>query len=696
MPQALAALVVSALAITGTAAVIATAVLTLAISFGLQQLVSAVFGSGGVSKPSDGQQIIRENVSSRKRHYGYVHVGGILSFYESKNGTLYAVVTTGHGELDSVVQHRLNNNPVNVDGSGLVTDSKYRNAIRIYTRYGADDQTAISQLTSVFPEWTSNHRQRGCSLVAIFYGEVDEKYFSEVYEGNQVPAYSQVDKGAMVYDPRLDSTQVIGYDGAGDPIYGSGTHRLNDTGTWEWSDNWALTTADYLGHVDGYGAGYDVINWVNIAEQADICDETVTTVDLQTIKRWRAWGSYKLADDKRQTVLQEFMKAGDGFIWQDAEGLINIRCGYWEAPTVHLTDDHIINVTASLGGDPQERTNEVRVIYTDSRFDYSETESAPQIDLVEQTRIGRPETQRYDIYYCPHHNQASRLGKRLLTKLSNRWNMTIVCNLYALNLIGERFARITITELDIIGLYFEITSFKLDPKTNLIELGVAQIESSDFDFDAATEEGDPPAEPGDTSPGTITIEAPANLVLVETVGIMIYATWDPTTRTSLSFIAEYEDSSGNIFPMSVNQDERTALSGIVTDGETYTVRVKSVTIAGRESAWTEDDITVDGSAVETAPSTPTQFAATGGSGEAVIDWRNSPEVNFDYAEVFRHTADDFGAASQVGGDQYGSPSQVMQYTDTGLSAGTYYYWVRASSASGLKSSPTASATATVT
>lgn len=108
-----------------------------------------------------------------------------------------------------------------------------------------------------------------------------------------VSQYTQVIEAALCYDPRKDST-------AG----GTGSHRLNDPDTWEWTDNAALIIADYWAHPDGYGVGADGVNWANIAAEADISDQTVTTVDAQTIKRWRIWGSYSLATDERKTVLQ--------------------------------------------------------------------------------------------------------------------------------------------------------------------------------------------------------------------------------------------------------------------------------------------------------------------------------------------------------------------------------------------------------
>ena len=167
MPQAIAAAVVAAIGLTGTAAAIASAVITLAVTVGLNAIANAIFGKSGAGKPSDGQRVIRVNVGSRIRHYGKVRVGGQLTFYESRNGTLYSLVTTSHGKLTAITEVILNGKLVTVDGSGLVTDARFKGAVSVHNRMGTDDQLAYSELTGAFSEWTADHRQRGCGSVLV-------------------------------------------------------------------------------------------------------------------------------------------------------------------------------------------------------------------------------------------------------------------------------------------------------------------------------------------------------------------------------------------------------------------------------------------------------------------------------------------------------------------------------------------------
>jgi len=705
MPQFIAA-IVAAIGLTGVAASIATAVLSLALSVGLNALMNAVFGKGGTGKPSDGQKQVRVAVGSRVRHYGIVRVGGQLTFYESRNGNIYILTTTGHGRINAIIEYLINGKVVTVDGSGTVTSISYSSGgthypVKIHHRLGDPDQTAYSELSAIFSEWTSDHRQRGCSSILVIGEAVKSDFFSDVYDGGREPEGTITAETSLVYDPRLDDTAIIGRDGDGAPIYGTGAHRLADPSTWAFSENWALNFADYLAHVDGYGLGADMINWENIAAEAEICDQTVSTVDARTIARWRVAGSYRLAENERKAVVGEFLKAGDGFMWQDADGLANIRCGRWITPTVHIDEKHIIGCTASFGVSAPDRANEVRVVYMEPRLGYVETEAAPLRNEASIIALGRSEVKRFDAYFCPDHNQAQRIGKRLLNRLSDRWTVTLTTNLAGLNAVGERFITITINELAIVALAFEITSIKIDPEGCTVELGLTQVEETDFTFDPETEEGDPPADAPDTTI-PIVIEEMAGLTLDAvqitlggSVGVGIQAIWDEPSRVGLVAQLQYQATGGTEWlEMTVSQDDRIAKSGLVSTGVEYGVRGRLLTIAGRASAWSATS-TITPVADELSVSVPTEFTATGGVGNATIDWRNPNESSFDHVEIYESATNVFGTATQLGADQFGALGELMESIET-LAAGTHYIWLVAYTSGGGNSGPTASQTVTVT
>lgn len=597
MPQALGVVLISIASVFSPYALVAAIAINSAIN-----TISALFGRHGV-KPSDGQQNVAEAIGSRVRNYGIVHTGGQRTFLDSVNGTLGIVITLGTGREGQILEHRINDKVVTVVG-GTVTEASFHGALHIYTRDGSDDQTAIGQVTAKFPAWTSDHRQRGCAHAGIILDPIKPEHFNEVTNG-QMPVYTQVRKAAFLYDPRKDST-------AG----GVGTHRLNDRSTWEWSDNAALVIGDYFAHPDGYGGGYENVNWANIAAEADIADQAVTTVTGETIARWRLWASYKLASTERRQVMTDLLKACDGFIWQDALGRFNLMVGRFVEPSVVLTDDHILGMTATLGPQARQRVSAIKALYTEAAIGYREQESALVVgDGPEDDPNTDP--QSLEVFFAPHHNQAVRLGKIAIGRLGDRWHLSARLNLFGLNLFGERFCRLVSQQAGI-DAYFMVSGLKLNLGDNTIDVFLDEVKPEDWAFDAAVEEGTPPGYAGTPTP-TPALEQPAGL-LVTVVGVALdgatgyrlSATWAAPSRVDLTAQVQYRPVGTTVWlDMIVVDDTRTATSGVISLDLDYEVQARFRTIAGRPSAWTvpipafAGSLTFDSTAIRFDSSTAT-------------------------------------------------------------------------------------------
>lgn len=704
MPQALtiATAIFVSLGASGTIAAIGAYLLAgaLVVGFtaGLNAVLAAVFGPSR-PKPSDGLIQTREAVGSRKRDIGIVHSSGQLTFEESRAGTLGLVLTLATGRNHDILEHRINDQVVTLDGSGTVTEASFKGAVHVHTRSGAADQTAIAELTAAFPEWTSDHRQLGCAHVALICDPVDAEDFSEVYNSRK-PAYTQVRKGVGQYDPRLDDTAVIGTDANGDPVYGVGSCRIGDETTWPWSDNWALCIANYFAHADGFGGGYDRVNWANIAAEADIADQLVNTKSAETIGQWRLWARYSLAEEKRAEILAAMQTAADGFTWQDAEGKFNVLAGRWEEPDLVLTDDAILALSAAQGPEAEQRVGAMKVMYTEAAIGYREQESAT-IGSIEATDDG--EVQALTAYYAPHHNQAMRVGKPIFARLGNdRWQIELQCNLLGLDLIGRRFCKLDSALFGVTG-WFMIERPKIDFESMTVSAKLVQVEPGDWDFDPLVDEGTLPASSA-SSPGAIVIPVPGGvaagavaIALGETNGVAIAVSWADPGRAGLTWEVQYRPTAGGDWiPMQVNQQARTARSGPVDSGTEYEVRIRAVSLRGRVSAWSVP-VTITPVAVNTLLPPSDLAAATGASaGEADLTWRNPFGASFDHVKIFESTADDFGSAGQIGGNFAGGLGAVMDETFTGLSAGTHYFWAVAYDAAANPTAAAGSVSATVT
>lgn len=697
MPQTIAAAIVSAIGI-GTAAgsaivvssfalSIITGVIALGITWAAMSLITAVFGPSR-PRPSDGQQVVRQAVGSRTRNYGIVHTGGTLSFFESSGGTLGQVVTLGTGhESGEIIEHRINDKVVNV-ADGTVSDASYHSAVHIYTRPGDPDQTAIAELTAKFPIWTSAHRQRGCAHVAIIADPVKQELFSEVYN-SQVPQYTQVRKGVKLYDPRLDGSRPGG----------SGPVRLTNPSAWPWSDNAALVIADYLAHPDGFGIGYANINWDNIAAEADICEQTISTVSGETVARWRLWAGYNLAQSERRQVLADMLIACDGFCWQGPDFKFNLMVGRYVAPTVTITDDHILAMAPSLGPKAQQRVSAIKVLYTEAAIGYREQESATVI-VPDVNEDPNTDPQTVQAFYAPHHNQAVRIGKLKAAELGQRWRIPVTLNLFGLNLLAQRTCRFESAQFDL-AIDCKIESPKLNTGNNTIEAVLTEIRESDWSFNAAYEEGTPPASSSSVA-GTISIPTPTDLAVAAIAialadggaGVAIAASWTAGS-VRLSYQCRYRAGAGGTWVMmATDSDACTATSGAVSSGVEYEVQVRALTLGQRASAWSASELITPSAAA--ALEAPSALAATGGSGSATISFRMPVQPSLAYARLYRSTTTSFADAVQVGGDIVGALGQVMSISDTGLSAGTKRYWVRAFNTVGASSALAGPASATIT
>ncbi len=224
---------------------------------------------------------------------------------------------------------------------------------------------------------------------------------------------------------------------------------------------------------------------------------------------------------------------------------------------------------------------------------------------------------------------------------------------------------------------------------NTVEATLDEVKPGDW---LPPPEGVPPLAP-DVDVTPVTVPVPTGLALSavqialgETNGVAIAATWD-AGRADLVHEVQYRPSAGGDWvAMATDEDMNTARSGPVDSGTEYEVRIRALTIGYRTSDW---------SAVETitpvatsALSAPSELAAEGGAGEATISFRLPVQASLAYARAFGSDSDDFGTAVQIGPDIVGGLGAVVTVTDSGLSAGTRYYWARAFKASG-EASPAA-------
>lgn len=201
--------------------------------------------------------------------------------------------------------------------------------LRVYR--GSFTPTADANLVSVTGgQWTSSHKGVGQAYAIVKY-EYDPDAFP-----NGEPQLTFVLEGAPLYDDRKDGSKPSR----------TGTHRLNDIATWEYTTNAAVITAQYL---RGFYVNDQLIVGVQ-AEERDlpdayltaaynICDEVVDTL-AGTAPRYQA-GRMLTASEEAADILTDLQMAMDGRIY-DRSGNIVIFPGATRTPVLDLTDDDIV------------------------------------------------------------------------------------------------------------------------------------------------------------------------------------------------------------------------------------------------------------------------------------------------------------------------------------------------------------------
>ena len=142
-------------------------------------------------------------------------------------------------------------------------------------------------------------------------------------------------RGIRCYDPRKDDT-------AG----GSGTHRITDETTWEWTDNAALINFWWKRFNNSVSYSDEMFDMANIAYEANICDEVVTYTDSngvqRTEKRYTCNGAFD-STVGHESIESELLKScGGRWIENAGGGQFRLQVAAYRGPAIFtITETHL-------------------------------------------------------------------------------------------------------------------------------------------------------------------------------------------------------------------------------------------------------------------------------------------------------------------------------------------------------------------
>jgi hypothetical protein len=437
------------LALAGLAGLGVTAAVT-----GVTLATSALFGavSGGLSvaataftkkqRISTGEVQARTNISVDpqtlgKWIFGETAAGTDIVYAEKiDDSEIVHVIAAAAHEIDSFGSLYINDELITLSGSAATGD--WADVLDVYRNLGTQTQSALSIPSS---GWPATARGLGIAHYGLKWNFASDN--GKIKLSGGIPTrITQVIRGAKVYDPRLDSTNG-----------GSGAQRANDQSTWTWSDNWALIVAHYLlGWYSNskliYGVGVEPtdIDWVSVAEMADVCD---TVIDSKA--KYKIGGIFAISQD-HESIIGQLESAVGGKV-SNFGGKYYLWCPHNDLSSVGtLTDADIV----AEGGIQYTPSGPIENLFNTARGQYVEPsilyQLQPYPEVIESTAVtedGRDRLLQQDFAMIQDVEIAQRVARELVRRSRFSGTLTVV--------VGPK--GLLVKPFDVITVNFRETNF---------------------------------------------------------------------------------------------------------------------------------------------------------------------------------------------------------------------------------------------
>lgn len=625
-----------------------------------------------VPKPEDGRYNLKQAVPSPWICLGRSHGGGYYLTLLEYDGIAYHVVCMAVHRIKGYTKFRLHDEDVTIAAGVLTYPAHFDGLVTLQYRLGLDAETAYAPMVSVFSGsnvWTADHRGDGLATFMMSAESSVAEEYQKTYPHQMPQPAATIEGHDAIYDPR---TSTYGY------TENLALYRLLHL-TSPWGGK--LKLADIY-----------LPDWINAA---NVCDQNVTNRAGGTEPRYHG-GMRFPANADPVAVGATIDQAAELVIYERADGLVGVHAGEMVTPSVTVETRDIKSVVFQPNRKKSSAVLAVRGQWTSPDEEYVTADAAiygdPYIDDgTDHTKtVANPAVQR--------HNHIQRMQKLAYIR-ARAQRVAVVCDYQTCKaVLRSRFVtvnhppKMVNARVEIIG----------RPKVSLANMTVQfegmVVPTTLYDFTAATEEG---------LPGASVVPAPATTIPVpndfdvtinqEAVGGGATAAFGTGTWTgSASFVyeMEWEPSAGGTKQSTLTDaGASTTRSGYLADGVEYRFRLRPW--AGVSSGdWTAYVLRT-AVADPVAPGIATGVSGTGGSGQATINWTAPNSANYAAARIYRHTAAVFGSATLIA-TEYGPANTADSYVNTGLAAGTYYYWVVAANASGVGATEQPTGAVTVT
>ena len=580
--------------------------------------------------------------------YGQRKIGGVGVFMETSgtdNEFLYMIFALCEGGVESCEQIYIDDKLVTWSGAlthgterlvGTSDSNFYQDSTSLITATwydGRDDQT-YNTTVGALSSWTSNHRLRGVSYLALKF-----KWHIDAFMA--IPDVKAVIKGRKVYDPNLDGTKTGG----------SGSHREDTASTWEWSNNPVLCTLDYmrntrfgLGIANSYFDG-DYADWQTAA---DVCDTDVTpygsasAIDLLDM-------NYVL-DTKKKCIdnLKEMVGGFRGYL-NYANGEYKVLAESTGSASISLTEDNILGGIKVSSLTRNGRFNRVIVTFVNPDKNYQADEiqwppvddsgltSADQHAQMKVADGGFLQEGRFDFPTITNIYQAEELAEVICRRSRNNMNVALRCDATGLDLMVGELVNVTHSTPSFSAKTFRVQGMQVNSDLT-VELQLTEYQAAFYTWATKTQAA---TIPDTTLPNPFSVTAPASVTLTDE--LIEYSDGVVLTRLNIlvgastdKFVQYYQIETKK----TSESDYKVISKGTVlnyhqlnvVDGIEYSVRVKAINSMGVSSSYTTATRTIVG-ATET-PADVNEFSVSMiGSNQMQLAWEPVADLDVSYYSI---------------------------------------------------------------
>lgn len=480
----------------------------------------------------------------RRILYGQLKVSGMhtIPAWTSGDGNkfLHQVLTIAGHQCEDITDVYFNQDVIaDADiGSitGALTDGQvggsgtYAGKAWIRRYLGTSGQAADYILDTAFTAWTSNHRGRGNTYIALQF-EVDE----DVYKAG-VPQVSCIAKGKICYDARLDSSP------GNDPT--NATYRVYTT-------NPANILADYLIDTDvGCKVPSAKIDWDLVVAAANICDEDVLIPPASPTTEQKRYTCNVMLEEAANeaerraniAILVGAMMGSFGF----RGGKYRMYAGAAASSAFTLTESDLVGPVSMPTEIPAERKyNYVSGRFLDAARNYQQLPFEPRSNSAYETNDGGRKPREVEYPACTSQYEAQRNAIITLKRSRRKLEITGTWGMSAYRIRPGDVGTITLAEWGLSSQLVRCQTWKVLPNFT-IEASFIEELASDWDDPAVGDYTVPTSSAGPTSGDFI--PAPVVGFTATPVQDGILFQWEPPPNATIGTLYTiYEYTSATPF-----------------------------------------------------------------------------------------------------------------------------------------------------